>query len=69
MKTTGIVILIVGILLTIFTSFSFFREKEILDVGGLEVNANEKETVNWSPIVGIVLIVVGGVVLWQSSRK
>lgn len=69
MKTTGIVILIVGILLTIYTSFSFFREEEVLDIGGLEVTADKKETVNWSPIVGVILIVVGGVVLWSSSRK
>jgi uncharacterized membrane protein YidH (DUF202 family) len=69
MKTTGIVILIVGILLTIYTSFSFFREEEVLDIGGLEVTADKKETVNWSPIIGVILIVVGGVVLWSSSRK
>jgi uncharacterized membrane protein YidH (DUF202 family) len=69
MKTTGIVLLIIGFLLTIYTSFSFFRKEKVLDVGNVEVTANKKENVNWSPIVGVVLMVVGGVVLWQSSKK
>lgn len=69
MKTTGIVLLIVGLLLTIFTSFSFFTKEEVLDVGKVEINADKKQTVNWSPIVGVILMVVGGVVLWQSNRK
>lgn len=69
MKTTGIVLLIVGLLLTIFTSFSFFTKEEVLDVGKVEINADKKHNVNWSPIVGVILMVVGGVVLWQSNRK
>lgn len=69
MKTTGIVLLIAGILLTIYTSFSFFRKEKVLDVGKVEITADKKETVNWSPIIGVILIVAGGVVLWQSSRK
>lgn len=69
MKTTGIVLLIIGFLLTIYTSFSFFKKEEVLDIGNVEVTANKKENVNWSPIVGVIIMVVGGVVLWQSSRK
>lgn len=69
MKTTGIVLLIVGLLLTIYTSFSFFTKEEVLDIGKLEVTADKKHNVNWSPIVGVIIMAVGGVVLWQSSRK
>lgn len=69
MKTTGIVLLIVGLILTIYTSFSYFTKEKIIDVGNVEISADKKENVNWSPIVGVVIMVVGGVVLWQSSRK
>lgn len=69
MKTTGIVLLIVGFLLTIFTSFSFFQKEEVLDIGNIEVNADKKKNVNWSPYVGVIIMVVGGVVLWQASKK
>jgi uncharacterized membrane protein YidH (DUF202 family) len=69
MKTTGIVLLIVGLLLTIYTSFSYFTKEEIIEVGDVEVTADKKENVNWSPIVGVIIMVVGGVVLWQSARK
>ncbi len=69
MKTTGIVLLIIGFLLTIYTSFSYFKKEKVVDLGNIEVNANKKENVNWSPIVGVVLMVIGGVVMWQTSRK
>lgn len=69
MKTTGIVLLIVGLLLTIFTSFSFFTKEEVLDVGQLEVTADKKQNVNWSPIVGVIIMVVGGVIMWQANKK
>lgn len=69
MKTTGIVLLIVGFLLTIFTSFSFFTKEKVLDVGKVEIMADKEKNVNWSPIIGVIIMVVGGVVLWQSAKK
>jgi len=69
MKTTGIVLLVVGLLLTIYTSFSFFTKEKVIDIGELEVTADKKHNMNWSPIVGIVIMVVGGVITWQGSKK
>ncbi len=69
MKTTGIVLLIAGLLLTIFTSVSFFRKEKVLDIGKLEVTADKKESVNWPPYLGIVVMIVGGIVLWQGTKK
>lgn len=69
MKTTGIVLLVAGLLLTIYTSFSFFTKEKVIDIGELEVTADKKHNLNWSPIVGIVIMVVGGVITWQGSKK
>lgn len=69
MKTTGIVLLVAGLLLTIYTSFSFFTKEKVIDIGELEVTADKEHKLNWSPIVGIIIMVVGGVITWQGSKK
>lgn len=69
MKTTGIVLLIVGLLLTIFTSFKFFTKEEVVDVGKLEITADKGHNVSWSPLIGIGVMVIGGVLYWSGSKR
>jgi uncharacterized membrane protein YdcZ (DUF606 family) len=69
MKTTGIVLLIIGILLTIFTTFQFFTREKVAEIGNLEITHDKKNTLNWSPLVGVAVMVIGGVVLWQAGKK
>ncbi|MDP2238302.1 MAG: hypothetical protein Q8J88_17885 [Bacteroidales bacterium] len=69
MKTTGIVIIIIGIVLTIFTTFKFFTREKIVDIGNLEITRDKPNTFSWSPIVGVLTIGLGAVVLWQASKK
>jgi hypothetical protein len=69
MKTTGIVIIILGLLLTIFTAFTFFTKEKVVDIGQIEITKDKPHYLNWSPVVGIILIGVGGAVLWQSNKK
>lgn len=68
MKRTGIVLIIIGLILTIITGFGFFTKKEVADIGGLEINAKEKHDVNWSPYVGVGIMVVGGLMLVFGPR-
>jgi mannose/fructose/N-acetylgalactosamine-specific phosphotransferase system component IIC len=69
MKQTGIVILVIGFLLTIFTAFKFFTREKVVDLGTVEITRNKPHYLSWSPIVGIAIMGIGGVVLFQSSRK
>ena len=69
MKTTGFIIILIGLLLTIFTAFTFFTKEKVVDLGKIEITRNEPHRINWSPIVGIALMGVGGLVVWQSSKK
>jgi hypothetical protein len=69
MKTTGIVILIIGLLLTIFTTFSYFTREKVVDLGKVEITANKKNRVAWSPLLGLGVMAVGGVVLLVASKK
>ena len=69
MKKAGIAIMIIGLLLTIFTAFNYFTKEKVVDLGNVEISANKKHRVAWSPLVGIAVMGVGGVVLLVSSKK
>ena len=69
MKTAGIIILIVGLLMTIYTGFTYVTQDKILDVGGLELTKDDHHTISWQPYVGIAAMVIGGVVLVLGRKK
>jgi hypothetical protein len=69
MKKAGIVILIAGLLLTIFTTFSYFTREKVVDLGQVEITANKKHRVAWSPLIGLGVIGLGGVVFLMASKK
>ena len=69
MKVTGIILLIIGLALTIFTTFKYFTKEKIVDLGKVEITSEKPHELNWSPIVGIAVMGIGGIVLWQASRK
>jgi uncharacterized membrane protein YidH (DUF202 family) len=67
-KTIGIVIAILGILMIIYTGFSYVTTEKVVDLGLLELNVKEKHPIQWSPIVGVILL-VGGIVIVAFDRK
>ena len=69
MKKAGIAIIIVGFLLTIITAFTFFTREKVVDIGKVEITANKRHHLRWSPLVGVAVMGVGGVVLLMASKK
>ncbi len=69
MKNVGIAVIIIGILMTVFTGFNLITKKKILDVGSVEISTQEKTPIYWSPITGLVLIAVGGVLIAVGRKK
>ena len=69
MKKAGIAILIIGLLLTVFTTFNYFTREKVVDLGEIEISANKKHRVAWSPFVGLGVMAVGGVVFLMASKK
>lgn len=69
MKTAGIIIVLLGLALTIFTAFTFFTKEKVVDLGSVEISANKPHNLTWSPLVGIGVMAVGGIIIWQSSKK
>lgn len=68
MKGFGIVITIIGVIMLIWTGFSYTKKEKVVDLGPLEVNADKEKQVNWPPYIGGILV-AGGVVLVLMDRK
>lgn len=69
MKRTGIIIIIIGLLFTIFTGFGFFTKEKVVDLGKLEVTKDQPHHVNWSPYVGVGIMIVGGIILIAGRKS
>lgn len=69
MKKAGIIIIILGLVLTIFTAITFFTREKVVDIGTLKITANKPHHLTWSPLIGIAVMAVGGVVLLVPSKK
>ena len=69
MKKVGILILLLGLGLMLFTAFTFFTTENVVKVGSLEITRNKPHHLNWSPLIGIAVMGAGGVLLWRSSRQ
>jgi hypothetical protein len=70
MKTSslGTVFVIVGILMLAYTGFNFITTKRVVDIGPIKIDKEENHPVQWSPVVGVVLV-VGGIALVLRDRK
>lgn len=67
-RNIGIILVVVGIIMMIYTGFSFVTKEKVVDIGPVEINKEEKHPVKWSPIIGAVLL-VGGIVLIATGKK
>jgi len=69
MKMLGIILIVVGGLMTIFTGFNIITKEEVVDVGPLEINKEEKTPVAWSPIIGAIVLIAGVVILVTGKKR
>lgn len=67
-STLGIILLIIGILMLIYTGFSYTRREKVIEAGPLHVSADKQHTVSWPPYVGGILV-LGGIVLMVTGKR
>ena len=69
MKTFGIALLIIGIIMTVFTGFTLITSKKVVDIGPIEVDKKEHTPIYWSPVTGAVLAGAGIILLVYARKK
>ncbi len=67
-KSFGFIIIIIGIIMMAYTGFNYVTTKKVVDLGAIQIDKKENHFVEWSPIIGIVLV-FGGVVAIAMSKK
>jgi hypothetical protein len=68
MKTTGIVLILIGILALAFQGISYTKREKVLDIGPIQATAETEKTIPLSPILG-ALCLAGGIFLVFSSQR
>lgn len=68
MKNAGILVIIIGALMIAYTGFNFVTKEKVVDVGPVEINKEKNHPVQWSPIVGVILV-IGGVAMLVMNKK
>jgi uncharacterized membrane protein YidH (DUF202 family) len=68
-KTIGIIIIVIGLLMTLYTGFNYVTREKVVDIGNVEITADKNNTVTWGPFVGIGVMVIGGVVFLAGKKK
>jgi len=68
MRTLGIILIVLGAIMTIFTGFNLVTKEEVAEIGPVEINKEEKTPIYWSPVTGAILL-VAGVVIMATTRR
>lgn len=69
MRTTGILLLIIGLVMTIFSGFTLITKEDVVEVGPLDVDRKKETPVYWSPITGVVIAAAGMGAMAFGKRK
>jgi hypothetical protein len=59
MKKAGVIILIIGLAVTMFTGLNFVTSSEKKGVEKLSISFKNNYALSWSPVIGSVVMVIG----------
>jgi hypothetical protein len=68
MKSLGIVLVVIGIIMIVIRGFSVTTEKNVVDAGPIQINKKENKWIGWPTYAGVALAALG-VVLLVSDKK
>ncbi|PQJ12775.1 hypothetical protein CJD36_003230 [Flavipsychrobacter stenotrophus] len=69
MRVTGIILIVMGILLMVFSGINFKTEKKVADIGPIEINKEENNHIGWPTYAGGIVLIAGVVVLVAGRKK
>ncbi|MCX2478029.1 hypothetical protein OQY15_02935 [Pedobacter sp. MC2016-15] len=67
-KSIGLVLIVLGAILLIWTGFTYTKKEKIIDAGPIQVSADKEKSVNWPPYAGGIVL-LAGVVIFVTGKK
>lgn len=67
-RTIGIVLIVIGAVMLIWTGFSYTKKEKVVDAGPLQVSVDKQKSINWPPYLGGILL-IGGIVIVATAKK
>jgi len=67
-KSVGLILIVLGAVLLIWTGFTYTKKEKLVDLGPIQVSADQQKTVNWPPYAGGIVL-LAGIVILVSSKK
>lgn len=68
-KTLGSILAVLGILMLVWTGFSYTKKENLVDAGPIQISADKEKNVNWPPYVGGIVLIAGVVLLVTSKSR
>jgi hypothetical protein len=68
MKKAGLIIMVFGLLITLFTGFRYVTSEKVVEIGDIEIRADRTNRVDWSPMAGVAVIVIGGIMFYAGKN-
>jgi hypothetical protein len=69
MKKAGLIIMVFGLLITLFTGFRYVTTEKIVEIGDIEITADKTNRVAWSPMAGVAVIIIGGIMFYTGKQE
>jgi hypothetical protein len=69
MKTVGLILIAIGILMILIRGFNVPVKKNIVDVGPVEINKTENKWIGWPTYAGAIIAVAGMVLIITNRKK
>lgn len=69
MRRIGLVILIMGVVVTLFAGFNYVTTEKIVDMGTMEIAVEKNNRLEFSPFIGVAIMVLGGALYFFGHRN
>jgi uncharacterized membrane protein YidH (DUF202 family) len=69
MKTIGTLLVIAGVIALVYGGFAYSRDREVIDLGPLEITTTENRSFPIPAVVGAVVLVAGFVLVISGNRR
>ncbi|TKC02583.1 hypothetical protein [Pedobacter cryotolerans] len=68
-KSFGIGLIVLGVVLLIWTGFTYTKKEKVIDAGPIQISADREKSVNWPPYVGGIVLIAGVIVFIGYNKK